>query len=320
VGWCYGPLKSSRFFRQGFTVEGFEAWLRQHLGRLDQLNLLMGVGFWVDPSRLEPEPSLVLYDRVVYDFDSEVDPGKAVEAALRFSNSISSRYGTTPVVFRSGFKGAHVVIPLARPTDWEGYQLLWQHFLTLLTKEHRNLVDRNMLQWNRLDRVPYTWNVKEKGKALAEVIHPEGFDPRAFSWASLRPLDPGTVTVYKVVLPESPRPRTRAGANPRARVRWIEEVLERGLPDGRKRLLALAIIPYLVNVLRLGDAEAEARVRGFLEACCRNYGRCEEVGARWIQYEIRRIRERGYGPIRYEKLAERYRDLYDLVRTSLGGA
>jgi len=207
VGWCVGPLKSSRFFRGSFSVEGLSLWFSENGRFLDRMNVFMGVGFWVDPSYLEPEKGVMLYDRLAFDLDSEGDPEAAVKAALDFSSVIKDRYGATPIVFRSGFKGAHVVVPLYKPTDWEGYQLLWWHFLGLLPKEYRVFVDKNMLEWNRLDRVPLTWNVREGGKALARIIYPEEFSRETFDWDKLRGLDPSQVTVYKVVLPEPPKPR-----------------------------------------------------------------------------------------------------------------
>jgi len=208
VGWCVGPLKSGVFSREFFNVEGFKwRWLGRYSGQISNINIFMGVGFWVDPNYLGPSKEVMRYDRLVYDFDSEVDPEKAVEVALNYSLHISNKYGITPIVFRSGFKGAHVVIPLSKPTDWEGYQLLWNYFLKELPKEFRSLVDMNMLQWNRLDRVPLTWNIKEGGKALAKIIYPEGLDHKTFSWDKLRGLDPTNITVYKVVLPEIPKPK-----------------------------------------------------------------------------------------------------------------
>lgn len=283
VGWCLGPLGNSPFRRQSFTIEGFELWLRKYIRDLDRVNLLMGVGFWVDPSKVEPEEGSMLYDRVVYDFDSEENPEVAVRAALNLASTIEDRYGTTPVVFRSGFKGAHVVIPLSKPTDWEGYQLLWDHFLGLLPRGFRALADRSVLQFNRLDRVPLTWNIKEGGRVLAEVIYPKGFDPRGFGWSGLRPLDPATVTVYKVVLPELPKPR----AKPRTTCRFTRAV---EVPEDPVELRDLEATPpcvrsWLHELTTTGDLGHYQRVNLVLFLKALGYGveDCVELFRRYAK-------------------------------------
>ena len=315
VFWCEGDLRDCRRrFRGPFTLVGIEGFLKS-FGRLASLNVLMGVGFWLSTESLEPSERLMRYDRLFYDFDSEAEPERAREAALDFAESLRRAYGVVPIVVDSGFKGAHVYVFLSKPASWSSYRALWDYLLGRYGRPE--LVDRNVLQYNRLARVPYTYNVKEGRKVLARVVYPRELNPKDFDLREVVPLDSSKLRVYVVEGIELPE-EVEAKEAPKGRgVRWIEGVIERGVPDGRKRLLALAIIPYLVNVLKLSDPEVEARVRGFLEACCRNHGRCEDVGSRWIQYEIRRVRERGYGPIGYEKLAESYRDLYDLVRASL---
>jgi len=316
VFWCEGDLGDCRRrFRGPFTLEGIEGFLKSFGSRLANLNVLMGVGFWLPTDSLEPSEGCMRYDRLFYDFDSEAEPEVAREVALGFAESLRRDYGAVPIVVDSGFKGAHVYVFLSNPVDWLGYRALWDHLLRKYCSRPE-LADRNVLQFNRLARVPFTYNVKEGRRALARVIYPRELGPKDFDLRELVPLDGSKLRVYVVVGIELPE--VLSPANPKGgRIGWIEGVIERGVPDGRKRLLALAIIPYLVNVLKLGDPEVEARVRGFLEACCRNYGRCEDVGERWVQYEVRRIRERGYGPIRYERLAESYRDLYNLVRAHL---
>jgi len=207
VGWCLGPLKSGRFSRESLSVDGFRLWISNHMNELKDMNILMGVGFWLDPNYLDPIENIMLYDRLSFDFDCEGGKEKAVKEALNFALSVEKELNVTPVVFESGFKGAHVVIPLSRPTDWEGYQLIWKYFYSKIPKDVKALVDRNMLQWNRLDRVPLTWNIKEVGKAFAKIIYPEEFNHKTFDWGRLRGLNPNNIIIYKVVLPEIPKPK-----------------------------------------------------------------------------------------------------------------
>jgi len=57
----------------------------------------------------------MLYNRLSYDFDSDEDPELAASTALRFAKALEERYRVTAVVFRTGFKGVHVVVPFSKP-------------------------------------------------------------------------------------------------------------------------------------------------------------------------------------------------------------
>jgi len=55
-----------------------------------------------------------------------------VEAAREFVSLMRERYGAEAVIVRSGFKGAHVYVPLKAPVRWDDYQVLWRTLLKLL--------------------------------------------------------------------------------------------------------------------------------------------------------------------------------------------
>jgi len=50
-------------------------------------------------------------------------------------------YGGEAVVVKSGFKGAHVHVPLKQPLLREDYQILWKALLKLLPPEKQVLCD-----------------------------------------------------------------------------------------------------------------------------------------------------------------------------------
>jgi hypothetical protein len=340
LGWCLGAMKRCTFYRESIEYAGLALWIERVIDGvlsaksrasystdrlfLENVNLFMGIGFWVDFSRLEPEQSVMLYDRVCYDFDSE-DPGTAVEVALSFAKSIESSYGATPIVFLSGFKGAHVVVPLEKPTDWEGYKLLWNHFLGLLPKDYRSFVDRNMLQWNRLDRVPLTWNIKEVDgvvkKAFAKIIYPEEFTWETFRWSKLRGLDPSAVKVWKVVLPEQPKVVARLSTGSSSggeRYRWVEKVIESGLPDGRHRFILYVLSAYLMNVKQLSIEEAFQIAKRFVENSCRNFNNCSKVYDSFILGDLKRVKEKKLKPMSLKTLQQKDPELYNIIVKVLG--
>jgi hypothetical protein len=342
LGWCVGPMKKCTFYRESVEYSGLSLWIDEIIegvlsggnrtGKLraeqrglaiKSVNIFMGVGFWVDISKTAPEQGIMLYDRVCYDIDSEESPEKAVNAALTFAKNIEARYGAKSIVFLSGFKGAHVVIPLSKPTDWEGYKLLWGSLFKALPREYRQLVDRNMLQFNRLDRVPLTWNIKEVDgvvkKAFAKIIYPEEFTWQSFAWSKLQLLDPSKVTVYRVALPEVPKPKiVKLSSNNNDSValhgyKWVEKVIESGLPDGRHRFILYVLSAYLVNIKSLGIEEAHQIVKKFIENSCRNFNNCSKVYDSLILGDLKRVKEKGLKPASLKTIQEKDPQLYSII-------
>ncbi|MEM4854712.1 MAG: hypothetical protein QXE75_04765, partial [Sulfolobales archaeon] len=183
-----GDPSTSCFRDRGVVwIHGLDTYITTYVRNLKAWNIFMGVGFIADP--LDPDLSVekMLYDRLSFDFDSEEDPGTAISQALSFAEYLNNRYSTTPIVFESGFKGAHVVVPLSQPVEWEVYQLLWRHLYVEIPPEARRLVDLDMLQWNRVDRVPLTYNIKEEGTRFCRIIYPRKFTWNNFSWREFKP-------------------------------------------------------------------------------------------------------------------------------------
>jgi hypothetical protein len=149
----------------------------------------MGLGYW-ETRDTEPILENMYYDRIAYDFDSEWSPQLAVETTREFTKNAKEKYGADAVLVKSGFKGAHVYIPLKTPVQWDEYQVLWKALLKLLPPEKQQLCDYNMLQWNRLARVPTTINYKNGEKRWAWIAQPSVRGWLDFKWKGLEPLNP----------------------------------------------------------------------------------------------------------------------------------
>jgi hypothetical protein len=314
-----------RFRRESMVFEGFKQsfWpiVRRHFY---ESNLFMGVGYW-ESGELEPPLGSMLYDRLTYDFDSEGDPRLAIDVALEFTRLVRDRYGGEAVVVKSGFKGAHVHVPLKQPVPWEDYQVIWKALLKLLPPEKQVLCDFNMLQWNRIARVPMTINYKDGRRAWAWIIQPSIKGWLDFKWSLLEPLDPSGLPVAKVRV-EIPLVEkhyidpgeNQAGASQAgSRYSWVEKVVEKGLPDGRKRFILYVLSAYLVNVKRLDEDEAMQVVQEFLDNSCRNYGRCEKVYESFIRGDLQRVKSKGLRPATLEKLSEKDPELHSLIQQVL---
>jgi hypothetical protein len=310
LGWCAGSLRSCRFSREAWSSDGVDLWVESYCKKnLKRMNIFMGVGYWLDAGIFEPVLENMYYDRIVYDFDSEENPIQAVVDALGFAQKLKTVYGCEPIVFESGFKGAHVVIPLKRPVKWSDYQLIWRHLLKLL--QSRRYIDMNMLQWNRLDRVPLTWNVKEEGARFCRIVYPREMGWEDFEWPE--PLDPSKVEVEEIVLPVVEVKVHTLKPRKGSRFEWVERVIERGLPDGRHRFILYVLSAYLMNVKKLSEDEAYQVVKRFLENSCKNFSNCGKVYDSFIRGDLRRVKAKGVKPLTLKRIRERDPKLYEIL-------
>ncbi len=313
-GFTLDPLKSEvvRFHRGPYSLEGFLLEFRRLVEEGDRwrkkkrdgnkrdwfrnLNAFLGIASYDDDDLNNP-----IYDALHYDLDCEEDPSKALSVAIEWVRKLKDVYGCDAVIYTTGFKGVHVVIPLKVPTDWEGYELTYRT-LPGLSREAKALNDWDMLHDNQLDRIPFTWNYKVVGgvprRAYVRVITLDGkpLKPEDFDWSLYEPLDLRNVEVVKVVA-DVPKPkvaRPRRG-NGKAWA-WVEEVIRMGLPDGRHRFILYTLTPYLATIKQVSEEEALEIVKEFLEASCRNHNNCGKVYDSWIRSALRGAKRKGIKP------------------------
>jgi len=111
-----------------YTLRGVELELERLFRSFRLTNMFYGIGF-THTFDFEPKLQEMLYDRIVYDFDSKENPSEALRRALEFARFLKERFGCDVIVVSTGFKGAHVVVPLRKPVNWDGYQLIWKALL-----------------------------------------------------------------------------------------------------------------------------------------------------------------------------------------------
>ena len=97
---------------------------------------------------------------------------------------------------------------------------------------------------------------------------------------------------------------------------WIEKLLTTPIPDGRKRTVWLILAPYLVNVKRLDDGQAELILREWLKRCNELYP-VDRALLNKLKYFVRYARERRLKPLSLETLQKRYEELYRIFRPQL---
>jgi hypothetical protein len=97
----------------------------------------------------------------------------------------------------------------------------------------------------------------------------------------------------------------------------VEKVVEKELPDDRKRFILHVLSAYLVNVKRLSEEEAIQVVQEFLENSCRNHSNCDKVYESFIRGDLRRVKSKGLKPLSQEKLKDKDLELYLTISTVL---
>ncbi len=138
------------------------------------------------------------YHYLYYDFDCKEDPELAVRKGLEFARSIKQAYGCTPITYLSGHKGLGVVVVLKDYVDWASYEALWRALVQPYS--FGSILDPQVLCYNRLQRIPYTHNIKPSGTGMPRLVGLDGkpLNPTGFDWSNYEPLDPRNVKVYEV--------------------------------------------------------------------------------------------------------------------------
>jgi len=142
-----------------------------------------------------------------------------------------------------------------------------------------------------------TINYKGGRRAWAWIIQPSIKGWLDFKWSLLEPLDPSGLPVAKV----------------RVEIPLVEKVVEKGIPDRRKRFILYVLSAYLANVKRLDEDEAFRVVEEFLDNSRRNYGKCEKVYESFIRGDLQRVKSKGLRPTTLEKLREKDPELHSLI-------
>ncbi len=103
------------------------------------------------------------------------------------------------------------------------------------------------------------------------------------------------------------------------RYSWIDKIIERGVPDGRSRLILYVVSRYLVNVKGLSVEDAERVIGEFIENSCRNHGDCSKIYNSWIRNVLRKVADGGWLPWSLERIREQDPELYAIVESVISG-
>ncbi|NOZ30696.1 MAG: DNA primase noncatalytic subunit PriX [Crenarchaeota archaeon] len=98
---------------------------------------------------------------------------------------------------------------------------------------------------------------------------------------------------------------------------WVDKVIEKGVPDGRSRLILYVISRYLVNVKNLSVEDAHLTIKQFIDSSCRNFNNCSKIYDSWIRNVLKSVAQGKWLPWNLDKLRDRDPELYDIVASLL---
>lgn len=199
--WFHGPLKVLNIYRElaytvgkGFSRNNFLDWFTAFLEtkKLNgRENIYLSIGFYHSPDDA-PE-----YHYLYFDFDSEENIKHAEKEAKQFIQYLKNRFNCSSIIVFSGCKGYNIIVPLNRPVSFETYRALW---LTLTSPFTFQTLDTKVLDPRRVHRIPYTYNIKNNKRNLAQILndHFKPVNPKAFTWEAYEPLKLDNIKVYRV--------------------------------------------------------------------------------------------------------------------------
>ncbi|MGC9086955.1 MAG: hypothetical protein ACP5IT_12255 [Thermoproteota archaeon] len=228
---------------------------------------------------------------VFFDFDDLTNVADAIRQALKVAERIKNEYDVKPHVQFSGFKGAHVILPL-EPIEFEKVEEA-KAFLAFLQRrfldEGKNL-DRQIIgDISRLMRLPFTINTKALDtpwKGFVKVLQ-EWDGNYANVKSSLEFFE-----LKKVMLRVFVPTRTKIGIKKGIR-KEIQELIERARKG--EQLVHSQRFAILLELLASGYPE---------EDIIDVFRKQEDFDERKTRYFIEHARKKGYKPFSHERLKE----------------
>ena len=260
-------------------------------------------------------------ENLLLDFDSESDIDLAKKAAMKASAEIEKFFDVKPLIYFSGNKGFHVVLPFRQAPLPEGASELGS-FLSFIAK---TMIKKAQLNKNQ----SVDWQVVNSPLRFIRLIgsyhsgvqmhRVEPIQDWNGNFADSRLLY-GNFRMARLIEQTKLRKTLKNSKSYNAPgYEWIEKILNKPLPDGRKRMLWLVIAPYLINVLGLNTRDAYSITRSFLIKCNElnplKPGFCSFMNI--ARYQLEHAKDTGYKPWKLETIQNRDPQLYEMIKEAL---
>jgi len=236
-------------------------------------------GFMVEPSHsFDWSKAYTVF--IPFDFDCPASIDECRRAVSRFLSLLKTSVPTAypPEIHFTGCKGYRVFILLDRP-----YPLAKVAEVAKRLAAFNKRIDVQPLNPRGMFRLPYTVNRKCGGycvpvdrgwREVPAKRYGEYHD--SLGVASLDDLE-AILPEEEHVAVEVVRVRYRPEKKTSSKWSWVEKVLERGLPDGRRRFIWRVLSRYLRLVKGVDEETCVEICKEFIENSCRNWGNCSKI-------------------------------------------
>jgi hypothetical protein len=263
-------------------------------------------------------PNLIMIDNDIENFD--FDKEELVRSQRKTLRKINQLLGLRPSVIASG-NGYHIYIPINAPIILENIKEFstieqvstkfirfaeWYLSSAKSDPVHNSTVSLN----NCMLRIPGTYN--SKSNTQVRIIK---------KWDGKRPdisLLIGSFCAYikdkelsQQKLIGLQRHVSSKGNN---NIVWIEKLLQTPIEDNRKYCVWRILGPYLLNVKRLSYDDAFYTLLEWLNKCSEQKRRLDFYPKSKIKDGLKGAANKGYFPIRLEKLKTERNDFYGLLK------
>ncbi|MEM0288274.1 MAG: DNA primase noncatalytic subunit PriX [Nitrososphaerota archaeon] len=266
-------------------------------------------------------------ENLMLDFDDEEDLDVASEAAVRAGRAVESLFEVRPMIYFSGAKGYHVVIPFMEKALPNGGKEL-PSFLTFIAEKiisDARLSKNRAIDWQVINNplrfmrvvgsLHYFPDKEAKEVKLVQAWDHAFADPRIVY---------GDFSMNNIVKMHRQKRKRRNDdqykrnymTNPFSKG-WIEELLQHPVADGRHRLLWHVIAPYLINVKRLSLQDAFEIAQRYFDECSKIKPLDASFGREIIRY-LKYAEKDGYPPWRLETIKEKDPQLFEIIESGKG--
>lgn len=257
-------------------------------------------------------------ENLLMDFDSESDIDLARKAAMKVSTTIKRFFDVVPLVYFSGHKGFHVVLPF-RQVPLPGGANELGPFLSFMAK--------TIIKGAKLSKDPTVdWQVVNSPLRFMRLIGSYHSGDPMHKVEMTQPWDGnlaesrllyGSFRIAQVIEQNRLRKVAKSAKPPdKTGYEWINELMKHPISDGRHRTLWLIIAPYLINVARFSFEYAYRTAQSYYMKCntLHPLTPSEFEFTRAITYFLERAVHNGYRPLQLETIKAKDPQLYEIIQ------
>jgi hypothetical protein len=260
-------------------------------------------------------------DKILLELDAP-DLEASYREMQRMYAFLSVNFGAEPRIYFSGRRSFHVYVDFL-PLVLHAPEEALGDFARRLQKAVGGLhLDFQVFAKRHVSRLP--WTVNEKTGSLCLPVSPytslkDVGAPERAAPVRINYCDAARAALARIdqTFASEQRPKTRRKkATGGTAYAWVEGLLRKAIADGRHRVLWHVLAPYLINVRRLGEHEAEDVLREYFDRCgaVKSLEPSRSQFFRDIHNYVRVAMRDGYPPWRLETIERKDPQLFAIIK------